>query len=168
MELDKDFIQEILTPLKKNISLTPLEYYNALIEQGTAVENEVIDKKFHRHLEYAVEKGMITNSRGEATLKACGFVLCGNGAMTIIDGNNFLKEGAPMSNDTENSVTNFHIQGDFSGNLLSGNNSTINNVTIQHLVKELEKSKDPAAKKILDNIGAIVAHPIVQGILQNV
>lgn len=170
MELDKEFIKEILNPLEKAISLTPLEYFKELEKQGTIVENEfeVIDEKFHRHFEYAIEKGMITNSNGIPTLKACGFRLSGNGSILIVGNSNFLKAAKPMDNEKSDSVTNFHFNGNFSGNLQSGESNTINTTTIQHLIKELEKSNDPMAKKLLDNVYAVVSHPIVQNILSNV
>ncbi len=165
MDLEQDFLRQLLQPLENQSVLTIKEYLDQLGKNGVIICNErqIIDSKFESHLQVLLNQGLISNLQGESTLSALGIMLAANGYLTIFSTVRVMK---PQENNKSLPINNFNISSINASNVQVGNENT-QNITINELVEQVAEYGDSEAKstlkKLLENstvskiIGAAVS-----------
>lgn len=158
MELDNNFLQQLIEPLKGSVGLQPSKYFKALAALGVAVENSqgVADEKFISHFRHLISAGAITNNQNSKELKDFGIGIGLNRHITFWDSASpTIKIGhtpAPPIQTTVNNTIN--VGSSFNGNLQAGQTNIIN-----------EPQKTTVWQWLLNNIVGVVIAGLILAIL---
>lgn len=113
MEIDYQFLKELVNVFNGKIGLNASEFIVLLRENGVPFEEEKSDTvKFIRHMEYLVTNEVIINTSGEKSLGSCGFRVAIPDTLIISSGNTMSVNNKNINlvgNGAENSVEEVFI-----------------------------------------------------------